>query len=82
MEHRTGLPLDVEATEASGFAERKAVRTIRDRLPPCAHRTLAADKAFNTTDFVANSRARLDIRAAEDLAAALFCDTARSGRRC
>jgi hypothetical protein len=45
MEHRTGLPVDVEVTEANGFAEREAALTMLDRLPKCVRRTLAADKA-------------------------------------
>jgi len=58
MEHRTGLPVDVEVTEANGFAEREAALTMLDRLPKRAHRTLAADKAYDTTDFVAALRER------------------------
>ena len=33
MEHRTGLSVDVEVTEANGFAEREAALTMLERLP-------------------------------------------------
>lgn len=52
MEHRTGLPVDVEVTEANGFAEREAALTMHDPLPACVRRTPAADRAYDTTDFV------------------------------
>jgi hypothetical protein len=39
MEHRTGLPVDVEVTEANGFAEREAALTMLDRLPKRVRRT-------------------------------------------
>jgi IS5 family transposase len=58
MEHRTGLPVDVEVTEANGFAEREAALTMLDRLPKRVRRTLAADKAYDTADFVAALRER------------------------
>jgi hypothetical protein len=58
MEHRTGLPVDVEATEANGFAEREAALTMLDRLPKRVRRTLAADKAYDTADFVSALRER------------------------
>jgi len=58
MEHRTGLPVDVEVTEANGFAEREADLTMLDRLPKRIRRTLAADKAYDTADFVAALRER------------------------
>ena len=59
MEHRTGLPVDVEVTEANGFAEREAALTMLDRLPPRSRRTLAADKAYDTAEFVAALRERM-----------------------
>jgi transposase len=58
MEHRNGLIVDVEVTEASGFAERAAALTLLDRQPARGQRTLAADKAYDTQDFVADCRAR------------------------
>jgi transposase len=57
MEHRTGLPVDVEVTEANGFAEREAALTMLDRLPKRTRRTLA-DKAYDTAEFAAALRAR------------------------
>jgi IS5 family transposase len=58
MEHRTGLPIDVEVTEANGFAERAAALRMLDRLPRRSRRTLAADKAYDTADFVTALRDR------------------------
>jgi transposase len=56
MEHRQGLPIDVEFTEASGFAERETgIRLIR-RNASAKRRTLAADKAYDTRGFVADCR--------------------------
>ena len=58
MEHRTGLPIDVETTEANGCAERDATLTMLDRLPKRGCRTLQADKAYDTAEFVAALRKR------------------------
>lgn len=58
MEHRHGLPVDVEVTPANGFAERQAALAMLDRLPERSRRTLAGDKAYDTADFVADCRAR------------------------
>jgi len=35
--HRTGLPVDIEVTEANGFAERAAALTMLDR-PRAVHK--------------------------------------------
>lgn len=58
MDHRHGLPVDVEVTEANGFAERRAALAMLDRHPSHKQRTVAADKAYDTTDFVADCRKR------------------------
>ncbi len=58
MEHRHGLIVDVEVTEATGFAERAAALKLLDRQPARAERTLAADKAYDTKQFVADCRER------------------------
>jgi transposase len=58
MEHRSGLPVDVEVTEANGHAERAAALTMLDRHPSADRRTLAADKAYDTADFVEGCRVR------------------------
>lgn len=56
MEHRLGLPVDVEFTEADGYAERAAAIRLLKRQPPRLARTLAADKAYDTRDFVSECR--------------------------
>jgi transposase len=58
MEHRHGLPVDVEVTEANGYAERGAALTMLDRQPPRTKRTLAADKGYDSADFIADCRGR------------------------
>ena len=59
MDHRHGLPVDVEVTEADGHAERRAALAMLDRQPqPRQRRTVAADKAYDTEDFVAACRDR------------------------
>ena len=56
-ENRHGLVLDVELTEASGYAERAAALVMIDRSTT-AGATLGADRGYDTRDFVAGLRAR------------------------
>jgi len=59
MEHRNGLIVDMEVTTADGYGERAAAVKMIDRLPKRSRRrTVAADKAYDTKDFVAECRAR------------------------
>lgn len=59
MDHRHGLPVDVEVTTATGFAEREAALAMLDRLPKRAgQRTVAGDKGYDTRDFVQGCRDR------------------------
>ena len=58
MEHRNGLAVDVEVSEADGFAERSAALKMLDRHGGSPGRTLAADKAYDTADFIASCRHR------------------------
>jgi transposase len=57
MEHRQGLPVDVEFTEATGFAERETGIRLMKRNKRRSGCTLAADKAYDTRQFVAECRA-------------------------
>jgi transposase len=58
MENRNGLLVDMELTVADGYAERSAALTMLKRLPKRGRRrTVAADKAYDTKDFVADTRA-------------------------
>lgn len=57
MEHRQGLPIDVEFTEASGYAERETGIRLMKRHAQRTACTLAADKAYDTREFVAECRA-------------------------
>src|SRR6516162_6716250 len=57
MEHRNALIIDVELTEANGYAEREAALEMLERLPPTSRRrTVAADKAYDTSGWVGDVR--------------------------
>ncbi len=58
MDHRHGLIVDVEVTEATGYAERAAAMTLLDRNASRERRTVSADKAYDTAQFVAECRER------------------------
>lgn len=58
MDHRHGLPVDVEVTEANGHAEREAALAMLDRHQARAARTVAGDKAYDSADFIEACRAR------------------------
>jgi transposase len=58
MDHREGLVVDVELTEATGSAEREAALTMLDRHCSREQRTVGADKAYDTKQFVADCRKR------------------------
>jgi len=57
MEHQSGLIVQATVTPADGHGERDAALTMLERLPGRHRITLAADKGYNTQDFVANLRA-------------------------
>jgi transposase len=57
MEHRQGLPVDVEFTEATGCAERESGIRLIKRHAQRSGCTLAGDKAYDTREFVADCRA-------------------------
>jgi transposase len=57
MEHRNALLVDIELTEADGYAERDAALEMLARLPrQRRRRTVAADKAYDTAGWVADVR--------------------------
>jgi transposase len=56
MENRHGLIVDARLTHATGTAEPEAALAMLRALPG-GHKTVAADKAYDTADFVASSRA-------------------------
>lgn len=57
MEHRNGLVRDARVTRANGYGEREAALAMIRDLPRRRRRTLAADKAYDTADFVRDCRA-------------------------
>lgn len=57
IEHRNGLVVDAELTQATGFAERSAALDMMSSLPAgSGRRTVAADRGYDTKDFVADAR--------------------------
>ena len=58
MENRNGLVVSAMVTHADGFGERAAALAMLDAMPARAKRTLGADKAYDTKDFVAACRQR------------------------
>ncbi len=57
MENRSALIVDAELTAATGYAERDTATDMLARLPDSKRRrTVAADKAYDTKDFVAATR--------------------------
>jgi IS5 family transposase len=58
MENRNGLVVSAVVTHADGFGERRAALAMLDALPPAGRRTVAADKAYDTRDFVGACRER------------------------
>jgi transposase len=56
MENRNGLVVDVEILQANGTAERDAALLMIEAIPGAQPITVGADKAYDTKDFVAESR--------------------------
>lgn len=57
MEHRNALLVDIELTQATGYAERDTALEMLARLPATKRRrTVAGDKAYDTRGFVADLR--------------------------
>jgi transposase len=57
MEHRNALIVDIELTQATGYAERDTALEMLRRLPATKRRrTVAGDKAYDTRGFVADLR--------------------------
>jgi hypothetical protein len=56
MENRNGLVVATEMTPATGTAEREAAVAMVEQLADGQRITLGADKAYDTTDFVAEMR--------------------------
>jgi hypothetical protein len=58
MENRTGLVVSAVVTHADGFGERAAALAMLDTVPGKRRKTLAADKGYDTRDFIAGCRQR------------------------
>ena len=58
MENRNGLVVSAVVTHADGVRERRAALAMLDAVPAAGRRSLGADKAYDTTDFVAACRER------------------------
>ncbi len=72
MDHRHGLPVDVEVTSATGYAEREAALKMLDRLPKrTGRRTLAGDKGYDAAGDLSEAVA--------SAASRIACNDARPG---
>ena len=49
--------MDARLTHATGTAEPEAALAMLEALPDAGHKTVGADKAYDTAGFVANARA-------------------------
>lgn len=58
MENRSGLVVAAVVTHADGYGERHAALAMIDTVPGCHRKTLAADKGYDTRDFIAGCRER------------------------
>jgi transposase len=56
MEHRSGLIVKATVTPADGYGERDAALVMIEGIPGRHRITIAADKGYDTRDFVANLR--------------------------
>ena len=56
MENRSGLIVDAELTQATGWAERAAAEAMIETTAPSGGVTLGADKAYDAASHVANLR--------------------------
>lgn len=58
MENRSGLVVGALVTHADGMGERAAALAMLDTVPSTQPKTLGADKAYDTADFIADCRSR------------------------
>jgi transposase len=58
MENRNGLVVSAVVTRADGLGERRAALAMLDAVPNAGRRSVGADKAYDTADFVAACRER------------------------
>lgn len=58
MENRSGLVVGAVVTHADGYGERAAALAMLDTLPGKHRKTVAADKGYDTRDFVAECKKR------------------------
>jgi hypothetical protein len=58
MENRLGLVVGALVSRADGFAERASALRPLDCMPGSHAKTVGADKAYDTRDFVSDCRAR------------------------
>lgn len=58
MENRHGLVVSAVVTHADGVGERRAALAMLDAIPGTGRRSIGADKAYDSADFVAACRQR------------------------
>lgn len=58
MENRSGLVVGAVVSHADGFGERASALRLLDCVPGAHAKTVGADKAYDTREFVSDCRAR------------------------
>ena len=74
IENRNGLVVDTELLQCSGTAERDAAMLMAERVEAAERITLAADKGYDTKDFVKEMRQH-------ECDSACFAEQQASGRQ-
>ena len=78
MDNRSGLAIDTRLTPAAGNAEREAAREMLAGLPGARRKTVGADKAFDTEDFVSGCR---EINVTPHVAQNTYAYDTKTGKR-
>ncbi len=78
MDNRSGLAVDTRLTLATGTAEREAALDMLAALPGEQRKTVGADKAFDTEDFVSGCR---ELRVTPHVAQNTYEYNTKTGKR-
>jgi transposase len=78
MDNRSGLAIDTRLTPAAGNAEREAAREMLAGLPGARRKTVGADQAFDTEDFVSGCR---EINVTPHVAQNTYAYDTKTGKR-
>lgn len=78
MDNRSGLAVDTRLTLATGTAEREAALEMLAALPGQQRKTVGADKAFDTEDFVTGCR---ELKVTPHVAQNIYEYVTKTGKR-